>query len=165
MQHTIIDSPVGELDLVSHDGALAGVYFRDHRHAPSDRGERVSLPLAASVLQLAAEQLAEYFAGHRRAFTLTHRVDGTEFQRRVWDELERIPFGSTASYGELAAKIGSPAAVRAVGLANGRNPLSIVVPCHRVVGATGQLTGYGGGVEVKRRLLDMERLVVDPPLI
>jgi methylated-DNA-[protein]-cysteine S-methyltransferase len=123
-----------------------------------------------AALQDAACQLAEYFAGTRRQFTLTRAPAGTEFQRRVWDELCRIPYGGTISYGELARRIGHPRAVRAVGLANGANPLAIVVPCHRVIGSNGRLTGYGGGLAIKQQLLDLERRVanlptVEPPLL
>jgi methylated-DNA-[protein]-cysteine S-methyltransferase len=104
-----------------------------------------------------AGELEEYFAGDRRVFTVSFVSRGTAFQRRVWDELCRIPYGETISYAELARRIGSPRAVRAVGLANGANPIAILVPCHRVIGADGTLTGYGGGLSAKRHLLDLER--------
>jgi methylated-DNA-[protein]-cysteine S-methyltransferase len=103
------------------------------------------------------EQLAEYFAGERREFDVPMQLAGTAFQRRVWEELVRIPYGTTITYAELARRVGRPTAVRAVGAANGRNPISILVPCHRVIGADGKLTGYGGGVERKQWLLELER--------
>jgi methylated-DNA-[protein]-cysteine S-methyltransferase len=108
-------------------------------------------------LREARRQLEEYFAGERREFSLTLEPAGTDFQRRVWQALRGIPYGATMSYGELARRIGNPRAVRAVGLANGANPISIIVPCHRVIGADGSLTGYGGGLERKRFLLALER--------
>ena len=112
-------------------------------------------PLTATAAAV-RQQLAEYFAGTRREFTLPLNPEGTEFQRRVWDELTRIPYGTTISYSELARRLGDPAAVRAVGRANGANPLWIIIPCHRVIGADGSLTGYAGGLEVKRSLLELE---------
>jgi len=154
--HTTIDSPVGPLTLVARDGALTGLYMHEQRHRPQPETFGVrdddAEPFAA-----AARQLAEYFAGTRTAFDLPLAPTGTPFQQRVWAALREIPYGVTTSYGELAERIGSPGAARAVGLANGRNPIGIVVPCHRVVGSTGALTGYGGGFETKRRLLDAER--------
>lgn len=152
--HTTVDSPVGPLRLVATDGVLSGCYLDGQRHRPDDAafGVRDDGPFAE-----AAAQLADYFAGARTAFDLPLRLEGTAFQRRVWDALRTIPYGETWSYGQLAAEIGSPGASRAVGLANGRNPVAIVVPCHRVVGADGRLTGYGGGLERKRALLDLER--------
>ena len=128
--------------------------MNEHRHRPSLPADAVP---DASPLRDVVEQLEGYFAGERRSFALPLRPVGTPFQLEVWRELERVPYGATASYGELACRIGRPAAVRAVGLANGRNPISIVVPCHRIVGAGGALTGYGGGLERKRLLLDLEQ--------
>jgi methylated-DNA-[protein]-cysteine S-methyltransferase len=153
-QHTVIDSPYGPLTLVADDGVLCGLYMTDQRHRPPEEtfGTPDDTPFAA-----AREQLAAYFAGELKDFTLDLRLRGTPFQRRVWDELRRIPYGETRSYGELAASLGSPGASRAVGLANGRNPIGIVVPCHRVVGAGGSMTGYSGGIEHRRRLLAFER--------
>jgi methylated-DNA-[protein]-cysteine S-methyltransferase len=147
---TVIDSPVGPLTLVAEDGLLAGVYLQQHRHAPS-----LDLPLADAPGQV-VEQLEAYFTGELRAFDVPLVVGGTGFQREVWAALATIPYGETWSYAKLAAEIGRPRAVRAVGLANGRNPVSIVVPCHRVVGADGSLTGYGGGLAAKQWLLDHE---------
>jgi O-6-methylguanine DNA methyltransferase len=143
-------SPVGTLTLVADDGVLAGLYLPEHRHAPS-----LDLP-AGPAPGGVAEQLTEYFAGQRHAFAVPLSVSGTPFQREVWDALATIPYGETWSYAKLAAAIGRPRAVRAVGLANGRNPVSIVVPCHRVIGANGDLTGYGGGLAAKEWLLAHE---------
>jgi methylated-DNA-[protein]-cysteine S-methyltransferase len=161
----VVDSPIGALTLVARGDALRALYMGDlsvgeHRHAPDPA---TFGPTAApgsparAVLDRTATQLAEYFAGTRTAFELPLDVDGTEFQRRVWDALTRIPYGVTRSYGQVAAEIGRPGASRAVGLANGRNPVSIVVPCHRVIGAGGALTGYGGGLERKAALLAFEQ--------
>ena len=155
--HTVTDSPVGPLTLVAVEGNLVGCYMDAQRHRPTDAifGAPAPEPFAAAV-----EQLAEYFAGQRLDFDLPLAFRGTPFQQRVWSALREIPYGETESYGELANRIGSPGASRAVGLANGRNPIGIIVPCHRVIGASGSLTGYGGGIERKRALLDMEREVL-----
>lgn len=152
--HTTVDSPVGELTLVATDGVLSGLYMVDQRHRPPQEsfGEVDVAPFGE-----VARQLAEYFAGERTEFTLPLHFAGTEFQRSVWTALCTIPYGETVTYGELAALLGRPSASRAVGLANGKNPIGIIVPCHRVVGSTGDLTGYGGGLERKRFLLDFER--------
>jgi methylated-DNA-[protein]-cysteine S-methyltransferase len=157
--HVIVDSPVGRLTLVAEQGRLSGLFMDEQRHAPHDAdlgmpGERDDEPFAS-----AAEQLAAYFCGELTAFDLPIAPAGTPFQLRVWDALRTIPYGQTLTYGQLASQIGSPAASRAVGLANGRNPISVVVPCHRVIGADGSLTGYGGGLHRKRFLLDLERAV------
>ncbi|MEU4741923.1 methylated-DNA--[protein]-cysteine S-methyltransferase [Actinosynnema sp. NPDC023658] len=152
--HTVIDSPVGEITLVARDGVLAGLYMHEHRHRPA--WETFGEPSAEPFDEVVA-QLEEYFAGARTEFDLPLSMAGTPFQRTVWDALKDIPHGDTVSYGELAARIGRPTASRAVGLANGKNPISIIVPCHRVVGSTGDLTGYGGGIERKRMLLGFER--------
>lgn len=155
--HLVVDSPVGPLTLVSDGEHLTGVYFTEHRHPPGDVGRAVAAEEATEVLRAAAGQLAEYFAGTRTDFELPVAATGTDFQQRVWTLLREIPYGRTWSYGQLAAELGQPGASRAVGLANGRNPVSIVVPCHRVVGASGAITGYGGGIERKQALLDLER--------
>ncbi|UNT00191.1 methylated-DNA--[protein]-cysteine S-methyltransferase [Streptomyces tubbatahanensis] len=152
--HTVIDSPLGPLTLVATEGTLSGIYMDPHRHRPAPETFGDS---DASAFGAATEQLGEYFAQERTAFSLPLAPEGTGFQRTVWAALEEIPYGETLSYGQLAERIGRPGAARAVGLANGRNPISIVVPCHRVIGSTGQLTGYGGGLERKRHLLDFER--------
>ena len=154
--HTVVDSPCGPLTLVADDDALCGLYMHEQRHRPAEQtfGSRG----AAEVFERTEAQLAEYFAGHRREFDLPLALRGTPFQRSVWSALLELPHGETASYGELAQLLGKPAAARAVGLANGKNPISIIVPCHRVIGSTGSLTGYGGGLERKRYLLGFERL-------
>lgn len=154
--HAVLDSPIGKLTAVAQDGALAGLYMEQQRHLPAF--ETFGPEDAGGELFACVEvQLKEYFAGQRREFDVPITFAGTEFQRRVWTELSEIPYGETISYGELAQRLGNPTASRAVGLANGKNPISVIVPCHRVVGAAGDLTGYGGGLERKRFLLDFER--------
>ncbi|HVE25595.1 MAG TPA: methylated-DNA--[protein]-cysteine S-methyltransferase [Sporichthya sp.] len=152
--HTIVGSPVGPIILVADGDALACLYLDVQRYADdvgdTDAGDSV-------VLKEAERQLAEYFAGERTEFDLPLAAAGTPFQRRVWSALCDIPYGETISYGELARRIGQPTASRAVGLANGRNPISIVVPCHRVIGSSGKLIGYGGGLDRKQTLLELER--------
>jgi methylated-DNA-[protein]-cysteine S-methyltransferase len=144
--HTTISSPIGPLRVhVADDGAVTRIDFGAGAVSDDPRFEP------------AVTQLAEYFAGERTAFDLPLRPDGgSAFEQRVWAELMRIPYGETASYGEIAARIGHPGKARAVGRANGRNPIAIVCPCHRVIGSDGSLTGYGGGLENKRTLLDLE---------
>ena len=153
MTHTFIDSPIGTLTLVRNDAGLSGVYMPKHKPAPDEAifGARKHAAFVDAI-----EQFGEYWAGERSQFDLPLAPAGTEFQLRVWSALRTIPHGETRTYGWIAEQIGQPSAVRAVGLANGRNPLSIVVPCHRVVGASGALTGYAGGIERKRFLLDHE---------
>ncbi|MEU9169671.1 methylated-DNA--[protein]-cysteine S-methyltransferase [Streptomyces sp. NPDC048420] len=153
-QHTVIDSPYGPLTLVADEGVLCGLYMTDQRHRPPEEtfGEPDDGPFGEPL-----EQLQAYFQGDLQEFGIELRLHGTPFQRAVWDQLRRIPYGETRSYGELADALGNPGASRAVGLANGKNPIGIIVPCHRVVGADGSLTGYGGGLERKQRLLDFER--------
>jgi methylated-DNA-[protein]-cysteine S-methyltransferase len=152
--HTVIDSPVGPLTLVGVDGALTGLYMDRQRYRPAAEtfGDRDPAPFTGAVAQL-----EDYFAGRLREFDVPLALTGTPFQRQVWDLLVSVPYGRTVTYGELARRLGRPSAARAVGLANGHNPVSIIVPCHRVVGATGDLTGYGGGLDRKRHLLDFER--------
>ncbi|HEY4022585.1 MAG TPA: methylated-DNA--[protein]-cysteine S-methyltransferase [Pseudonocardiaceae bacterium] len=152
--HCVIESPMGLLTLVATDGVLAGLYMEQQRHRPAEEtfGELDDVPF-----DLVRTQLAEYFAGERTEFDLPLAMAGTEFQRSVWAALREIPYGDTVSYGQLADRLGNPNASRAVGLANGRNPIGIIVPCHRVVGSTGDLTGYGGGIERKRALLAFEK--------
>ena len=158
MQHSIIDTPVGPLTLVGPDGALSGVYFAGHVRRPAEElfGTRDDRVFAG-----AAEQLAEYFTGERRSFELTLQPKGNAFQHRVWAELLRIPYSETRTYGQLATALGDPRLARAVGAANGQNPLSIIVPCHRVVGSDGKLTGYAGGLERKAFLLELEAAPAD----
>jgi len=147
-----IDSPVGELTLTASDTALTGVYFPTSRHGrpPQPDGAR------SDVLDRVRSQLEEYFAGTRQTFDLPLAPTGTPFQLQVWELLRRIPYGATTSYGALARQLGDPTASRAVGAANGQNPIPIIVPCHRVIGANGDLTGFGGGIERKRWLLQHE---------
>jgi methylated-DNA-[protein]-cysteine S-methyltransferase len=156
-RHTVIDSPLGELTLVADGDSLTGLYFRRHwyRPAPGALG-RYTEPAADDVLHRAAGQLNEYFAGRRTRFDLPIALVGDLRQRRVWDLLVDIGFGQTTSYGELAAELGDGTTAYEVGQAVGRNPLSIIVPCHRVLGKNGSLTGYAGGLKRKRFLLDLE---------
>lgn len=158
--HTVVDSPVGPLTLVADGGALAGLSMSEQRHAPAPGwfGEPADEPSSGPLAE-ASRQLREYFGGQRTEFDLPLTLDGTAFQQRVWAALRQIRYGETVSYGRLADWIGQPSASRAVGLANGRNPIGIIVPCHRVVGADGSLTGYGGGIERKRYLLAHEQWV------
>lgn len=153
MNYTHHDSPLGPLLLAGDHDALALIGLPGGKRPPRPvRGwTEDARPFSA-----ARRQLDEYFGGKRERFDLDLMLEGTEFQQRVWTTLARIPFGKTWSYGELAARIGRPKAVRAVGLANGANPLPIVLPCHRVIGADGSLTGYGGGMPAKRLLLELE---------
>ncbi|MGX7824465.1 methylated-DNA--[protein]-cysteine S-methyltransferase [Actinokineospora sp. 24-640] len=152
--HTITDSPVGQLTLVATDGILSGLYMTEQRHRPAETtfGHRDD-----TLLDEVKAQLKAYFAGELRTFEVPTAMAGTPFQQRVWAALGEIPYGETITYGELAQRLGHPTASRAVGMANGRNPISVIVPCHRVIGSTGSLTGYGGGIERKRFLLDFER--------
>ena len=149
-----VPSPLGPLSLYASLDELVGLSLPDR--PPPGPGERVE-PSRCEVLLRAADQLAAYFAGQRRTFDLPLAPRGTGFQALVWRELVKIPYGETRSYGDVARAIGRPAASRAVGAANGRNPIAIIVPCHRVIGASGELTGYGGGLPMKRWLLGHER--------
>jgi len=149
---TTVDSPVGPLVLTSDGTSLTRVLF----DADVDPGWSTD---PSPVLARAVAQLGEYFAGERTEFDLPLEPAGTPFQRATWLALREIPYARTINYGQLALRVGNPKASRAVGLANGRNPISIVVPCHRVIGADGSLTGYGGGLDRKRLLLDLERRV------
>ncbi|GAA5131575.1 methylated-DNA--[protein]-cysteine S-methyltransferase [Alloalcanivorax gelatiniphagus] len=148
------DSPLGPLLLLGDGEALTGLYMDAQKHRPALEAQRQR---ADAPFQAARQQLAEYFAGQRRDFDLPLAPAGSDFQQAVWRALLAIPYAGTASYGELAQRLGKPGAARAVGLANGRNPLGIIVPCHRVIGANGTLTGYGGGLARKQWLLDHER--------
>ncbi len=170
MHHLTLDSPVGPLRLLANDTHLLRIDFDHGRKlkplppAPAPEIGEVKHPADHGVLAAAAAQLADYFAGQRQTFDLPLAPQGTAFQLRVWEQLRLIPFGVTISYGQLAQRLGQPNASRAVGLANGNNPLSIVVPCHRVIGADGSLTGFGGGLDTKRQLLELEspRLFTPP---
>lgn len=153
MERRVIDTPIGLLTLFASSGRLVEIRFPT---AGSHEDPESDTTSATAVLDRTERQLGEYFAGDRQAFDLPLGPRGTDFQRRVWSALEEIPFGATTSYGALAASLGAPGSARAVGLANGSNPLSIVVPCHRVIGADGSLTGYGGGLERKLWLLRHE---------
>ena len=152
---TRISSPIGTLTLTSNGSALTRLSIAE----PSDTSDSDVSPDSDAILAAAREQLDAYFDMRLTRFDLPLEPRGTEFQRRVWDSLRLIPFGETISYAELARRVDNPKAVRAVGAANGRNPLMIVVPCHRVIGADGSLTGFGGGIERKRWLLDHENRV------
>lgn len=143
-------SPVGDLLLVADEAGLTRLHFAPFEPPPGD--PRPDAPL----LRAAVGQLGEYFAGERTTFELPLAPPGTAFQQRVWEELARIPYGTTTTYGALALRLGDPGCVRAVGLANGRNPLGIVVPCHRVIGSDGKLRGYAGGIGRKQKLLALE---------
>jgi methylated-DNA-[protein]-cysteine S-methyltransferase len=158
-------SPVGFITVagVVDDGAEAVTHLRmeDQAHPPAGAEAWTQ---DENAFQSVVDQLDAYFDGDLTEFTVDLRLDGTEFQRRVWAGLLEIPYGETISYGELATRIGQPTASRAVGLANGRNPVGIIVPCHRVIGANGSLTGYGGGLDRKRTLLDLERARTQPQL-
>lgn len=149
-------SPLGALRLVATASGLCGVYFEQHAHRKHDPEEKHDPQ--ASLLQVAAQQVSAYLAGQRRQFDLDLDLrQGTPFQRQVWQALQNIAYAQTMTYAELAQAIDRPLAVRAVGAANGRNPLSLIIPCHRVIASTGALHGYAGGLERKRVLLEMER--------
>jgi methylated-DNA-[protein]-cysteine S-methyltransferase len=154
--HVILPSPIGPLTLVAEAGQLTALYLDSQRHRPDEDtlgepGNPGAAPFAA-----AARQLGDYFAGQLTDFDLPLAPAGTDFQRQVWAALRTISYGQTWSYAQVAEKIGRASAVRAVGLANGKNPISVVIPCHRVIGSDGSLTGYGGGLDRKRFLLDLE---------
>ncbi|MEU2160810.1 methylated-DNA--[protein]-cysteine S-methyltransferase [Streptomyces chengbuensis] len=159
--HTVTDSPYGPLTLVATDSVLSGLYMTEQRHRPGEEtfGDPDPRPFREVIRQLDA-----YFAGDLKEFDLPLHLAGTPFQRAVWEQLLLIPYGETRTYGELAGSLGSTGASRAVGLANGKNPIGIIVPCHRVIGASGGLTGYGGGLDRKQRLLAFERGVPDDGL-
>ena len=156
VRHTVVESPVGPLTLVGDGAALIGLYFDGHLRTPrvTDLG-----PCADDGFETAEQQLGEYFAGTRREFDLELAPRGSAFEKQVWALLTKIPYGETRTYGQLAAELGDPGAAQAVGNANGWNPISVIVPCHRVVGTSGGLTGYAGGLARKRFLLSLE----EPP--
>jgi methylated-DNA-[protein]-cysteine S-methyltransferase len=151
--YTTIDSPMGELLLLGDGRALRGLYMQEGRTGITARPDWTRDHAAFGDVRA---QLDEYFEGRRAVFDLALELEGTPFQRRVWGALQEIPYGESVTYGQLARRIGRPAASRAVGAANGQNRISLIVPCHRVVGADGTLTGYGGGIERKRFLLELE---------
>jgi methylated-DNA-[protein]-cysteine S-methyltransferase len=155
-------TPLGTLFATAVGTSLTGIYYEGGRHAPQVSGEWKEDPYS-SPLRECAEQLADYFAGKRQCFDLPVLPQGTPFQVRVWQEIARIPFGETITYAQLAARAGAPGSARAAGAATGRNPHSIVVPCHRVVGTGGSLTGYAGGLERKTRLLEIEGVLQEMP--
>ncbi len=148
-----IDSPIGPLTLAGRGDVLTNLRMVDQTYEP----DRADWMFDNTAFPQAVEQLAAYFAGELREFDLELELSGTAFQRRVWNALRTIPYGETRSYGEIAGQIGSPNAFRAVGLANGHNPIAVIVPCHRVIGADGTLTGFGGGIERKSALLELEK--------
>lgn len=154
IHYTKISSPVGTLTLVASEKGLCGLYMEEHEKGTLNKD---SWTEDASRFSETSKQLNEYFSGKRQNFDLRLDMKGTPFQLSAWHALLEIPFGETRSYGEQAASIHHPKAVRAIGLANGKNPISIVVPCHRVIGKNGSLTGYGGGIETKRFLLELEK--------
>ncbi|MFJ8230301.1 methylated-DNA--[protein]-cysteine S-methyltransferase [Streptomyces sp. NPDC094448] len=160
VRHAHVDSPVGPLLVVADGDALAGLYFQGYRYTPppSAWGRRTDIS-ADAVLAQARSELDEYFAGKRQLFDVPAVTSGDEFQEQVWAQLRRIPYGVRITYGDIAAGLGGKELSQSVGQAVGRNPVSIVIPCHRVVGAGGKLTGFGGGLERKQLLLDLE----EPP--
>jgi methylated-DNA-[protein]-cysteine S-methyltransferase len=167
LAYKIIDSPIGKLKLVASDKGLVAILWEND----SPRRVRLSELVANEqhpILVQTERQLGEYFAGKRKTFSVALDMRGTRFQRDVWEALLAIPFGETRSYGQLAKQLGNPRATRAVGAANGRNPVSIIVPCHRVIGSSGKLTGFAGGLDAKAHLLGLEtceRQTDDGPLV
>jgi len=151
--YTTVPSSIGELLLVGDGTALCGLYMQE---APRPKFVEPAWRRDDDAFAAARAQLEEYFDGRRTSFDVRLRMDGPEFERQVWEALREIPYGETTSYGQIARRIGHPEAARAVGVANARNPIAVIVPCHRVIGADGSLTGYGGGLERKRLLLDLE---------
>jgi methylated-DNA-[protein]-cysteine S-methyltransferase len=150
--YTTMESPFGDIAITSHGGLITGLYTPENTHYAAAKNA-VNDP---APFEQVVQQLKEYFAGKRRRFDVPLALAGTEFQKRVWGALQTIAFGETKSYGQLAAALGDPNASRAVGTANSKNPVAIIVPCHRVIGANGDLVGYNGGVEVKKWLLNHE---------
>ncbi len=159
-RYRTVDSPIGLLTVAGRGDALTNLVIDDPAHPPSERSRWVEDKEAFDDV---VAQLSAYFAGKRTFFEVVLRPAGTGFQRRVWAALCEIPYGETRSYGDIAARIGQRGAAQAVGLANARNPIAVIVPCHRVIGADGSLTGYAGGLEAKRALLDLEQARQPPP--
>ena len=156
-------SPVGILLIAATDNGICGIYFEEHKHFKGKDGWQAAMELSAASqhLQRTAQQLDEYFSGKRTEFDVSLDLAGTDFQRSVWQELSAIPFGKSVSYAQHAQRLGNPKALRAVGSAIGKNPISIIVPCHRVIGSSGAVTGYAGGLERKRFLLALEDIAVN----
>jgi len=154
-QYSIFKSPLGDLMLVTDGSALVGLYFVGSDHVP-DSSKRWARNEEHAILRQAAGELREYFAAKRRTFSLPLRLTGTEFQEKIWREIASIPYGQTVSYSDLATRVGAPNAVRAAGTSTGRNPVSIIIPCHRVVGKNGNMRGFAGGLGRKQRLLGLE---------
>jgi len=152
MNYCRIDTVIGRLTLVEKDGALSNIFF-ENQQIPTGMSEKET-----AVLEKAAKELDEYFKGKRKDFDIPIAPEGTKFQRKVWDALRDIPFGETRSYGQIARLMGNEKACRAVGAANGKNPLPIVIPCHRIIGKNGRLTGFAGGLDVKEKLLSIENV-------
>jgi len=152
-RYRMVDSPIGPLTLAGEGSTLTNLRMVEQTYEP----DRADWLLDDRAFPDAVEQLDAYFAGELQEFDLSLQLSGTEFQRRVWNALRTIPYGETRTYGEIAQQIGAPTAFRAVGLANGHNPIAVIVPCHRVIGANGSLTGFGGGLERKSALLELER--------
>ncbi len=155
--YRVMNSPVGKLKLVANNRGLLALLWNDGKMASKAFQDAEEQKKSHPILDQAENQLKEYFRGARTSFSLKLDLQGTTFQKKVWQALLTIPFGETRSYGQIAVQVGSPRAVRAVGGANGRNPISIIVPCHRVIGASGHLTGFGGGLKVKSQLLELEK--------
>jgi methylated-DNA-[protein]-cysteine S-methyltransferase len=153
-QYCYYQSPIGKLLLIGADGILESLHFPNET-TPTVIGE--DRQYDETCFQPVLQQLSEYFAGSRQQFDLEITLEGTPFQKKVWQELRRIPFGQTASYQDIATRVGNAKACRAVGMANNKNPLPIIVPCHRVIGKNGSLTGFGGGLDIKKQLLDLEK--------
>jgi methylated-DNA-[protein]-cysteine S-methyltransferase len=160
-RYTTMDSPIGELLLLGGDRRLRGLYMQDGRKPARIAGDWEP---DESAFASTIAQLGEYFDGRRTTFDVALDMHGSPFDQRVWHALRDIPYGETATYGEIAQRVGQPAAARAVGLANGRNPIAVIVPCHRVIGANGTLTGYGGGLERKQLLLELEQGQLSMPV-
>ena len=154
LRYRTVESPIGPLTLAGDGSTLMHLRMTEQSHEPDRSGWT---PAGADAFADVVEQLNAYFAGTLTEFDVDLELHGTEFQRKVWAALQTIPYGQTRSYGEIAEQIGSPSASRAVGLANGRNPISIIVPCHRVIGAAGSMTGYGGGIDRKKMLIALEK--------
>lgn len=153
--YSILESPIGDLMLVADDSALTGLYFVGCDHVPA-ASQHWKVDAQHAVFRQAARQLQEYFARKREDFSLPLRLSGTEFQEKIWRQIALIPFGETVSYTDLAERAGAPRAIRAAGTTTGRNPISIIIPCHRIVGKNGSMCGFAGGLEKKQRLLKLE---------